>query len=136
MKKGRYVIVCKTIALTATLAVTLYLSYSAVLSASSFSEINLCRSPSIENTETPYAAPCWFDEDESCSDCCYRDFSPQNKTFTFFVLLDRDSYRYNVCDLQIRISDSLFLAELYGIVCEERFTKKDVIYFIFRPPIV
>ncbi|MDR0316290.1 MAG: hypothetical protein LBH97_05260 [Treponema sp.] len=120
----------KTIAIAASVAVMFYLSYSAVLSATS-TDISLC-CYSDENKETPYTASCCCAGVDS--DCCYREIPPPNETFLFFGLLDRESYRNNMCDLQMRIPDSLILAELSGIFCEERFIPKYVIYPVFRPP--
>ena len=128
MTKGRLALVHKTIAFSAIFAVTLYLSYSAVLSA--IPSADLC----CFADENAYTAICCCDEDEPDSDCCYSEVPPQNNTVPFFVLLDRDSYRNNLCNVQIRASDSLILAELYGIIGEEQFTPNDITYFIFRPP--
>jgi hypothetical protein len=125
----RYIMAHKTIAITASIVMTLYLSFSAVFAAT-YPENNLCCYASAKNL---YTQPC-CDEDESFSDCCYCAIPPPNETLLFLGLLDRESYRNNTCDLQKIIPDSLILTELYGIVCEERFTPKDVIYPVFRPP--
>jgi hypothetical protein len=119
------IIVRKAIAIAVAIAVILYLSYSAVFAAAS----TLCCD---EYKENPYTSSCCCAEDGS--DCCYREMPPPNEPFLFFGLLDREFYRNNMCDLQIRISDNLVLAELSDIFCEERLTPNDIIYLIFRPP--
>jgi hypothetical protein len=131
MINGRYAI-GKTIALVASLSMTLFVSYSAILSTVAVIKLNLCYSAN--NIENPYAEDCCYDEDESCLGCCFREIPPQNKNSLFFVSLDNGSYRNNVCDLQMLLPNSPVLAELYGITSEERFIQKDIIYFIFKPP--
>ena len=130
MKKNRYIIY-KTITIAAAIAVTLYLSYSTILSFTI--DINLCCNSSFENKENPHTAPCCTD-DESDSDCCYIEIPPQNETLLFLELIQKKSYHSNIFDLKEYFSDSFILEELYDIICEECLFSKDVIYFIFRPP--
>ena len=123
----------KTIAITATIAVTLYLAYSAVFAAAASTEINQCCNLSAENQVYPYTAPCCM-EDENGSDCCYDEIPPQEDGFLFFGFLDRGSYHNDMCVLQTRVFDSFIYSELPAIVGDEQLTPKNVIYFIFRPP--
>jgi hypothetical protein len=131
MIMGRYGIMRKAIAIVASIAIALYVSYAAVFAAAALTEINPCCYASAENRGNLYTASCCTDD---CSDCCYSEVPPQNETFFFFGLLDRESYRNNMCDLQIRIPDRLIFAELSGIVSEERLTPKNIVYLLFRPP--
>jgi hypothetical protein len=110
---------------------TINLSLSTVLACTT--DINLCCFLAVENNENHYTDSCCI-EAEITSDCCVTETPPPPKKCIFSELIDKESYRNNICDLKEYVSDGIILKELYGIACEERLIPKDFIYYYFRPP--
>ncbi|MDR0442328.1 MAG: hypothetical protein LBH44_02860 [Treponema sp.] len=130
LKNGRRKIF-KTISIA---VMAFYVCYSVVAVST---DICICPGMScsypIENNESLYTGHCCA-EGESEMDCCFDEIPVQNKTSVFHETHNNSVYRDNISDVQTGICNGLFLVELSGIACEERFIPQKTSYFIFRPP--
>ncbi|MCL2186508.1 MAG: hypothetical protein FWB86_11780 [Treponema sp.] len=86
-----------------------------------------------EPEETDYSSNCCASQIVKVSNKCCNNEQSHDAHFT---LSGYKGWRNIPCDLRTHIFNSRIFLELCGIVCEEQYVPVEIVYYIFKPPII
>jgi len=122
----------KTVILSALAAMMFHLSLSFIFYTSDCMNNCTCCREKEKNAHVINSDCCNQQTVKVSNSCCYNEHSH----ITQLILIKYQDYRNIMCDLRAYIFNNHILIKISGVDYEEQLFPVDIVYFIFKPPII